>query len=193
MKREKTIASVALNPELKSKLEQLAKLKGISLSMMIKIDLMFSLGFSDDFQDAIYKLANDLGISPSFVIEHLALAHWAEMAASEEVNGGPIPRALMEFIPGLTSRQFFDYWRDNKVKEIRYHLQGPNYISPAEAELLKYQKEGETVTYEELIRRKHNAEFEAEIATLPPDKQQKLRAARQRDELRQKEMRAKHE
>jgi hypothetical protein len=197
MERKHAIVSIALNSKEKNDLQQLAKMKKTSLSMLFKQALVLYLGFSDDFLKIYHRMASDLGVQPPFVIERMALAYFAELAAEEEVQieafGKPLPRALPEFAPGQTSFEFFEAWKDNKVKEIRYHLQGPNYISPAEAELLKYQKEGETVTYEELIRRKHNAEFEAEIAKLPPDKQQKLRAAFQRTETRQKEMRAKHE
>ena len=181
MKREQSIASVALDPEAKNKLEQLAKLKGTSLSKMIKMDLVFSLGFSDDFKLAIYRLAEDLGVTPSHVIEHLALAYWARMAGKEEVAGHPISKELAVFVPGLSAQQFFQERKDEEVKEIQSinrlkQDMASFYTGKTKPQImeLKYQKEGEG--------------HDAEIAQLPAEQQSKIkRAEAHLQELRKKD------
>jgi hypothetical protein len=119
MQKESTIASVALDAEFKDILEKAAKKDKTSLSKLFKTSILLYLNLNDDFKNAMQAMAKDMGLTYPFVIERLALSHLAEMAAAEELAGGHMPRALNEFTPGQTAREFYDSWKDNKVKQAR--------------------------------------------------------------------------
>jgi predicted transcriptional regulator len=119
MQRKDYVAGVALPDDLKGNLEKIAKAYGMSLSKLFRVSVLFYAGLSMDFKDSMQRIADNLHVLPTFVIERLALAHLAEMAADEEIAGQPIPKAIMELAPGLSSQQFYDAWKAQKVKQLR--------------------------------------------------------------------------
>ena len=119
MKQKNVMAGVALDNKTKSNLSLMAKHKKTSLSRLFKNAVAFYLLFDDEFLGMAQKMAGDLGLSTSFVIERLSLVTLAEMAADEGTAGEPIQRLLVEFTPGLSAQQFFDSWKNNKIEQLK--------------------------------------------------------------------------
>jgi len=163
MQRKDYIAGVALPGDMKDNFEKIAKAYGMSLSNLFRVSVIFYAGLSMDFKDSMQRIADNLHVQPTFAIERLALAHLAEMAADEEIAGGPIPRALQEFAPGQTANQFYDAWKERKVK----FSQADQRLADRMTELNKYKLPGEQAVYpSELQRRKDLAELTKQF----PDK-----------------------
>jgi hypothetical protein len=144
--------------------------------------LRFYLDFDPKFMNMVECFAHDLQVKPSFVIERMALAHYAEMAAEEELAGQPLPKALMEFAPGMDAEQFYDYWKSSKVKQANADLD----LAGRMTELNKYLLPGEragSVYPSELQRRKDRAELIKQF----PDKKDVFERADARQEEKRKQ------
>jgi len=101
--------------------------------------LLEKAGFDSYYIESMETFARDLGVSISFVITRLSLAHLVEMYLSGETTN----KAWLEFIPGLSPVSFFKMWRDNKERQSKDNI---------EVETKRLQ----TNTEAEAIRREHN-------------------------------------
>ena len=112
--------------------------------------------FDPHFLNVAARMARDLELQTGFVIERLALAHMAELAAEETLAGGTIPKLMPEFAPGMTATQFYDSWLSNKVKQAR----ADETLAKRMTELNQYLLPGEKpANIETLKRRRDKAEF----------------------------------
>jgi hypothetical protein len=138
--------------------------------------------FDPKFLKVANDMAKDMELRTSFVIERLALAHLAELAANEELAGRTIPKIMNEFAPGMDAETFYQSWKDNKVKQAN----ADRDLADRMVELNKYLLPSEqAVNIEELRDRKALADL---LADNPPEKHDMLKRAWAHD----KEMKHNH-
>jgi hypothetical protein len=110
--------------------------------------------------------AHDIDAKPSFVCERLALAHYAEMSAEEEIAGQPLPRALMEFTTGIDAEEFYKSWKASKVKQLQAQEENMAELQRCyETVVAKYLQTTEGKAEHEQSVNKAKADYEAKHKT----------------------------
>lgn len=133
--------------------------------------LYLFVNFDPHFLQVCNNMAKDMELRTAFIIERLALAHLAELAADEELAGGTIPKLMPQFAPGMTGTEFYDNWKSNLVRLARADETLAEHMKELQT---KYGRPGDfNVGIVELRKREHDAEF----AKLPPETQAKIKRA----------------